>query len=168
VDAPREAPSRAVQKLAEAELRLDRPIAPGEVCVDLGSSPGSWAWHALERGARVVAVDRSPLRGDLLEHPGLEFVRGDAFGYRPPEPVDWLLCDVIAFPQRTLELLVQWLAAGWCRFFCVTIKFRGTEDYPVLEQFKAELGRQAESFCLRRFTSNKNEVMAVGQARARE
>ncbi|HEY5314553.1 MAG TPA: SAM-dependent methyltransferase [Pirellulales bacterium] len=164
VRASREAPSRAMEKLAEAELRLGREIAAGETCVDLGSSPGSWAWHALRQGAQVVAVDRSPLRADLMEHPGLTFVRGDAFQYRPPQPVDWLLCDVIAFPQRTLELLGQWLAGGWCRYFCVTIKFRGTSDYPLLEQFKAELDRLADPYCLRRLTSNKNEVMAIGHA----
>lgn len=167
VRAPREAPSRAMEKLAEAELRLGRQILPGETCVDLGSSPGSWAWHALQRQAKVVAIDRSPLRADLMNHPRLEFIRGDAFAYRPPQPVDWLLCDVIAFPQRTLDLLIEWLSEGWCRHFCVTIKFRGTSDYPLLEQFKAELFRLAESFCLRRFTSNKNEVMAVGQAASR-
>ena len=132
VQAAREAPSREMEKLAEAELRLDRPIATGETCVDLGSSPGSWAWHALRRGARVVAVDRSPLRADLMGHPHLSFVRGDAFQYRPEQPVDWLLCDVIAFPQRTLELLAQWLANGWCRFFCVTIKFRGRGRLPAV------------------------------------
>jgi 23S rRNA (cytidine2498-2'-O)-methyltransferase len=164
VQAPREAPSRAMEKLAEAELRLGRAIATGETCVDLGSSPGSWAWHALRQGGQVVAVDRSPLRADLMEHPQLTFIRGDAFQYRPPQPVDWLLCDVIAFPQRTLELLTRWLAGGWCRYFCVTIKFRGTSDYPLLEQFKAELSPLADPFCLRRLTSNKNEVMAFGRA----
>jgi 23S rRNA (cytidine2498-2'-O)-methyltransferase len=165
VRAAREAPSRAMEKLAEAELRLCRPIAPGETCIDLGSSPGSWAWHALGQGAQVVAVDRSPLRADLMAHPRLSFVRGDAFQYRPEQPVDWLLCDVIAFPQRTLELLAHWLRGGWCRYFCVTIKFRGRDDYPLLEAFKAELDRHAEAYCLRRLTSNKNEVMAAGRAK---
>jgi 23S rRNA (cytidine2498-2'-O)-methyltransferase len=163
VPTDRQAPSRAFQKLAECELRLGRAIRPGETCVDLGASPGSWSYWALARGARIVAIDRSPLRADLMQHPLLTFIQGDAFGYRPSEPVDWLLCDVIAFPQRILELLHAWLAGRWCRAFCITVKFRGRDDYAILEPFKAELARLAPHFCLRRLSANKNEVMAFGQ-----
>ena len=60
--ADRDAPSRAFAKLVEAELRFGENIAVGQTCVDLGSSPGSWAYVAVRRGARVVAIDRSPLR----------------------------------------------------------------------------------------------------------
>lgn len=160
------APSRAFAKLAEAERRLGRTIAAGETCVDLGSSPGSWAWWALRRGARVVAVDRSPLRDDVMRHPALWFVQGDAFRYEPPAPVDWLLSDVIAFPERLIELLRQWLARRWCRWFCVTIKFRGADEYPRLEPLKAALAAGAAEFELRRLTSNKNEVTALGRCAA--
>jgi 23S rRNA (cytidine2498-2'-O)-methyltransferase len=162
VPSDRRAPSRAFAKLAEAEIRLARPILPDETCVDLGSSPGSWAYWALNRGARVIAIDRSPLRSDLMRHAQLTFVRGDAFRYRPPMPVDWLLCDVIAFPGKTIELLQGWLAEGWCRRFCVTIKFRGQADYDKLEPLKAWLAAAGHDFYLRRLTANKNEVMVFG------
>jgi 23S rRNA (cytidine2498-2'-O)-methyltransferase len=158
----RGAPSRALAKLLEVELRMGQPIAAGETCVDLGSSPGSWAYLALARGARVTAVDRSPLRDDLMKHPNLTFIRGDAFAYRPPAAADWLLCDVIAFPARILELLRTWLAGRWCRRFCVTIKFRGTADYAQLEPIKAWLASSGAEFTLRRLTHNKNEVTAYG------
>jgi 23S rRNA (cytidine2498-2'-O)-methyltransferase len=167
VDVPDEpqAPSRAYRKLAEALLRLDCPIAAGETCVDLGSSPGSWAWLALKRNARVTAVDRSPLRDDLMEHRRLEFVRGDAFQFVPDEPVDWLLSDVIAFPARIMELLETWLSRRWCRRFCVTIKFRGQDEYPRLEEIKALLDRLAADYLLRRLTHNRNEATAFGIVR---
>jgi 23S rRNA (cytidine2498-2'-O)-methyltransferase len=158
----RRAPSRAFAKLLEAEIRLGRRIEAGETCVDLGSSPGSWAYIALGRGAKVVAVDRSPLRGDLMKHPSLEFARGDAFRFIPPAPVDWLLCDVIAFPERVFELLKRWLTERWCRRFCVTIKFRGTSDYENLEPIKDWLAVSRVDFLLRRLTSNKNEVTVAG------
>jgi 23S rRNA (cytidine2498-2'-O)-methyltransferase len=158
----RRAPSRAFAKLLEAEIRLGRRIAAGETCVDLGSSPGSWAYVALQRGANVTAVDRSPLRADLMKHPALTFVRGDAFRFDPPKPVDWLLCDVIAYPDRILELLKRWLTNRWCRRFCVTIKFRGSDDYLKLEPIKAWLATSGAEFQLRRLNSNKNEVTAVG------
>ena len=87
-------------------------------------------WRCTRR-ARVVAIDRSPLRPDLMANPALTFLRGDAFKYQPPETVDWLLCDVIAFPQRIIDLLQTWIAGRWCRRFCVTIKFRGNAEYPL-------------------------------------
>jgi 23S rRNA (cytidine2498-2'-O)-methyltransferase len=158
----RRAPSRAFAKLVEAEIRLGCCIAGGNTVVDLGASPGSWSYVALGRGANVSAVDRSPLRADLLNHPNLTFVRGDAFEFVPHAPIDWLLCDVIAFPDRLLALLERWLSEQWCRRFCVTVKFRGSGEYAILERFKLMLERQGCEFLLRRLTSNKNEVTAFG------
>lgn len=156
------APSRAFTKLAEGQLRGGLSMTRGETCVDLGSSPGSWAWWALEQGAEVIAVDRSPLRKDLMRHQRLAFVRADAFRFVPPEQVNWLLCDVIAFPARSIELLQTWLSHGWCRKFVVTIKFRGQDEYGRLEPLKAWLASSNYDFSLRRLTCNKNEVTAYG------
>lgn len=158
-------PSRAYRKLLEAEMRLGAFVAPGETCADLGAAPGGWTHVALARGARVAAVDRSPLRADLMAHPGLEFVRGDAFRWTPPAPVDWLLSDVIAYPRRSVELLERWIAARLCRRFVVTIKFKGEADYPVLDQLEASLDASGAEFELRRLCSNKNEVTAYGELR---
>ena len=161
----KEAPSRACMKLYEAELRWGRPIGKGETCVDLGSSPGGWAWVAARRGASVIAIDRSPLREDLMEHRRVSFVKGDAFKFEPTEPVDWLFSDVIAFPPRIFELLETWLTNGWCRRFCVTIKFRGRDDDQWLTNFREMLAERTESFDLRRLKVNKNEVTAYGEAK---
>ncbi|MBW3600473.1 MAG: hypothetical protein KY475_24815, partial [Planctomycetes bacterium] len=108
VASDKSAPSRAFAKLLEAELRLGRRIAAGETCVDLGAAPGSWSYVAVQRAADVTAIDRSPLREDLMRHPRLRFHRGDAFNFAPEQPVDWLPCDVIAAPQRSIDLLLDW------------------------------------------------------------
>ncbi len=163
VASDQQAPSRASVKLREAEIRMGREIEAGQSCVDLGSSPGSWAYLALQRGARVVAVDRSPLRADLMANPRLTFVRGDAFRYQPPEPVDWLLCDVIAAPERIIELIERWIERRWCRWFCVTVKFQGSDQYGELEPLKAWLDSAGAEFIMRRLTSNKNEVTVMGE-----
>jgi 23S rRNA (cytidine2498-2'-O)-methyltransferase len=159
------APSRAFAKLVEAELRLGRRIAKGESCADLGASPGSWSYMALGRGARVLAVDRAPLRADLMRHARLEFRRGDAFAFAPAGPVDWLLCDVIAAPERSVALLLDWLRRRWMKRFVVTIKFKGQEDYAKLDTLKRELPALTEEFFLTRLCANKNEVCAFGTAR---
>lgn len=159
------APSRAFAKLVEAEQRLGRRIEAGECCVDLGAAPGGWSYVALERGARVTAVDRSPLREDLLRHPRLTFVRGDAFTYRPERPVDWLICDVIADPERTLEMLLDWLRRGAMRWFVVTLKLKGAGDYPKLDRLKRELPGLAEDWFLTHLCANKGEVCVFGRRR---
>jgi 23S rRNA (cytidine2498-2'-O)-methyltransferase len=157
------APSRAFAKLLEAEQRLGAAIGPGERCVDLGASPGSWSYVALERGARVIAVDRAPLRADLMANPRLAFRSGDAFKYEPERQVDWLLCDVIAAPERSIELLLRWVRSRWPRRFVVTIKFKGEDEYGALEQVKHALPPLCADFRLIRLCANKNEACAFGE-----
>jgi len=159
------APSRAFAKLVEAEQCLGRRIAPGETCVDLGAAPGSWSYVALHRGARVIAVDRAPLRADLMRHRSLVFRKGDAFAYKPEAPVDWLLCDVIAAPERSIGLLMDWLRERRSRRFVVTIKFKGREDYAKLEPLKHALPRLCDEYFLTRLCANKNEACAFGEVR---
>lgn len=159
------APSRAFVKLLEAEQRLGVRISSGDRCADLGASPGSWSYVALGRGAFVTAVDRSELREDLMNDPRLAFQRGDAFKFRPADRADWLLCDVIAAPQRSIDLLLEWLREGRMSRFVVSIKFKGAEDYPLLDQLKAQAAPLCSEFFLTRLCANKNEVCAFGSAR---
>jgi len=159
----RRPPARAYRKLLEAEARWGRPIAAGETCIDLGAAPGSWSWVALERGARVTAVDRAPLRADLMAHPALVFVKGDAFRWLPEAPVDWLLCDVIAEPRRSVELLARWLAARACRRFVVTVKLKASEGDGALGELKGLLVSAGVEFVVRRLDANRNEVTAYGK-----
>lgn len=156
------APSRAFAKLVEAEQRLGLCIAAGETCVDLGACPGSWSYVALNRDAQVTAVDRSPLREDLMANPRLTFHQGDAFKFIPAAPVDWLLCDVIAAPERSVELVLDWVRQRRCRRFIVTIKFKGQGDYGKLESLKHALPSLCEEFFLTRLCANKNEACVAG------
>jgi 23S rRNA (cytidine2498-2'-O)-methyltransferase len=162
----RSAPCRAFAKLVEAETRLGRRIRAGESCVDLGACPGSWSYVALGRGACVTAVDRSPPRSDLLAHQRLRFVRGDAFRFTPAAPVDWLLCDVIAAPERSMDLLRTWVAQRWARHFVVTLKFKGTAGYDQLDELKRALPPLTNEFFLQRLCANRNEACAFGSVAA--
>lgn len=135
----RAAPSRAYGKLEEAFAWMGAAPGPGDLCVDLGGAPGGWAWKALQRGARVVAVDRAKLAPPAAGHPALTMIQGNAFTYEPPQPVDWLLCDVICEPARTVELVDRWMARGWCRAAVVTVKFKGASDYGMLAPARERL-----------------------------
>ena len=130
--------------------------------VDLGASPGSWSYIAMQRGANVVSVDRSELREDLMKSPQVSFVKADAFKYKPEQSVDWLICDIIAAPQRSIELLLEWLRAGLAKRFIVSIKFMGTDEYPRIDELKAALPELCSEFYLTRLCANKNEVCAFG------
>ncbi len=128
----RKAPSRAYRKLREGFAWLGCSPGQGESCVDLGGAPGGWAWTALAGGARVTAVDRSALAPSVMEHPDLTMIRGDAFAFVPSEPVDWLLCDVICEPERTVGLVLRWMEQRWCRRVVATLKFKGAPNHAML------------------------------------
>jgi 23S rRNA (cytidine2498-2'-O)-methyltransferase len=163
VAADKSAPSRAFAKLVEAELRLGKQIGRSETCVDLGAAPGSWTYMAVQRGAKVTAVDRSTLRDDLMRHRNLRFESGDAFKFKPPGPVDWLLCDVIAPPERTAGLLCDWLCNRWCRHFIVTLKLKDdSASREVLTRLKQELPALADPLFITRLSANKKEAAVFG------
>jgi 23S rRNA (cytidine2498-2'-O)-methyltransferase len=156
------APSRAFAKFVEAQARLGREIHPGESCVDLGASPGSWTYVAVNQGGRVLSVDRSPLRDELMRHSHVQYQQGDAFRFTPSRPVDWLLCDVIAPIERSADLLLRWLRCGWCRHFVVTLKLKDDGGTETLSKLKSELPQLASTFWLTRLTANKKEACAFG------
>ncbi|HVV51989.1 MAG TPA: SAM-dependent methyltransferase, partial [Polyangia bacterium] len=140
----------------------------GQTCVDLGAAPGGWTATLLKRGARVVAVDRAPLAAPLARHPDVTTTIGNAFNYTPAAPVDWLVCDVVCEPPRSLALCDRWLTGGLCRNLVVTVKFKGRAGYGVLAELPALFARVRPAFArVKQLAHNKNEVtVMVRQATA--
>jgi 23S rRNA (cytidine2498-2'-O)-methyltransferase len=134
-------PSRAYLKLWEALVRFGRSPAVGETCLDLGASPGGWTWVLASLGATVTAVDKAPLAPTVAAMAGVRERRDSAFGL-PPEPVDWLCSDVIAYPDRLLALVRRWIDTGAARHIVCTIKFQGPTDHEAAEAFAAIAGGQ--------------------------
>jgi 23S rRNA (cytidine2498-2'-O)-methyltransferase len=155
-------PSRAYQKLEEAFAWMGAAPRSGETCVDLGAAPGGWTATLLKRGARVVAVDRAPLAPALARHPHVATVISNAFTYTPPKPVDWLVCDVVCEPPRSLTLCDRWLTGGLCRNLVVTVKFKGRAGYGVLQDLPALFARLSPAFArVKQLRHNKNEVTVM-------
>ena len=172
IAADKAAPEPGICKVSRSGVTPGPGHPQGETCVDLGAAPGSWTYVAVSRGGHVIAVDRSPLREDLMRSPHVEFRPGDAFRFQPARPVDWLLCDVIAAPERSADLLLEWLRRGWCRQFVVTLKvgkgpMTGGEvgGLDVLARLKGELPPLTSELFLTRLCANKREVCAFGKAR---
>jgi len=151
-------PSRAYLKLWEALTRMGEWPGPGERCIDLGASPGGWTWVAASLGAEVLAIDKAPLAPTVTQMPGVSFRAGSAFA-EPPAPVDWLLCDVIAYPERTLRMVQNWIAAAPPRHIVCTIKFQGATDHAAAEAFAAIPGGRVAHLC-----HNKHELTFMWSA----
>lgn len=127
-------PSRAYLKLWEALTKMGVWPREGERCLDLGASPGGWTWVLAQLGARVMAVDKAPLDPAIASMPGVVAREDSAFAIEP-EPVDWLVCDVVAYPARLLSLVERWMGAA--RHVVCTVKFQGETDHDAAAAFAA-------------------------------
>ena len=146
---PRGAPSRSTLKLEEALLTLltegerSRWLKPGATAVDLGAAPGGWTWQLVQRGMHVTAVDNGPMEEALMASGLVDHRREDGFGFRPPCPVDWLVCDIVEQPGRILSLMGRWLVRGDCRRAIFNLKLPMKKRHAVvvdgLRRLHAEL-----------------------------
>ena len=148
-------PNRAYLKLWEAFTRIGRMPGPGDLCLDLGSSPGGWTWVLAGLGARVFSVDKAPLAPHIAAHPLVETCRGSAFSLEPrfTGNVSWLFCDVACYPERLYSLVRRWIDSGIHAHMVCTVKFAGKTDFDALDCFL----NISESMCMHLFV-NKHEV----------
>jgi 23S rRNA (cytidine2498-2'-O)-methyltransferase len=151
-------PSRAYLKLWEALTLIGARPGPGDLCLDLGASPGGWSWVLQGTGARIVAVDKAALDPRIAALPGIEHRRMSAFALDPGTlgPVDWLFSDIVCYPARLYRLIEAWLAAGMCRRFVCTLKFQGATDHETARRFAAIPGSR-----LLHLSHNKHELTWV-------
>ena len=148
-------PNRAYLKLWEALTILGRYPGAGDVCLDLGSSPGGWTWVLQSLGARVVSVDKAPLTPEIAKLPHVEFRRMSAFALEPADigAVDWLFSDVVCYPTRLFALVERWLGSGLARNLVCTLKFQGDTDHATARRFAAIPGSR-----LMHLHHNKHEL----------
>lgn len=181
VDISEDMPSSAYRKLLEALNCLQSAPSPeGPPVIDLGACPGGWTAALRRLDCKVIAVDRSPLQEDLMADERVEFVKGDAFSYRPPwaQQEDlgnrnaaaathrsiapdntWMVSDVIAYPEKIAELLEQWCGCHWAGQMIVTVKFQGQAiPWEALEAAITVATSHGYKCRAKHFFNNKNEV----------
>ncbi len=116
-----DAPSRSALKLEEALLTLLSPdertrwMKAGQQAVDLGAAPGGWSWVLARAGLSVTAIDNGPLAESAMGTGLIKHLRSDGFRWRPPHPIDWLVCDMVEQPKRVAALMGDWLVEGDAR-----------------------------------------------------
>lgn len=135
-------PSRAYLKLWEAITMMNLFFGAdfpkdGEKVFDAGACPGGWTWVMTERGCDVLAVDRAELAPSLMANPKVTFRTHDAFTIEPDEvgECDWLLSDVICYPERLYEWVCKWIESGLAKNIICTIKMQGQIDWQIVEKF---------------------------------
>jgi 23S rRNA (cytidine2498-2'-O)-methyltransferase len=133
-------PNRAYLKLWEALTLLGKLPQPGAQVLDLGASPGGWTYVMQALGAQVTAVDRAELDPRIQELPHVAFIKQSAFSLDPntvAECFDFVLCDVICYPEKTYQLAKQWIDSGKARQIIFTIKLQGKTNLESLIPFKS-------------------------------
>jgi 23S rRNA (cytidine2498-2'-O)-methyltransferase len=146
----RQAPSRSALKLEEALTVLLDPeerrawLKPGMRAVDLGAAPGGWSWVLARQGLHVIAVDNGPMADVAMATGLIEHRREDGFRYRPPQPADWLVCDMVEQPRRVAHLMADWLREGLARRALFNLKLpmkkRWLETQQCLDLLRVESG----------------------------
>ncbi len=137
IENKKEPPNRAYLKLWEAFTLIGKHPKRGDICLDLGSSPGGWTWVLSKLGAKVISVDKAPLEKNIDKMPGVEFRKESAFGIEPEKTgkIDWLFSDIACYPERLLQYIDRWLKKGECKNFICTIKLQGKTDFELMKKF---------------------------------
>ena len=101
--------SRAYFKLKEALLWSGLPVSEGDVCAELGSSPGGACQLLLEKGAKVIAIDPAEIDPEVAQHENLTHIRrrGHEVKKRDFREVRWLFADINMVPNYTLDTVSE-------------------------------------------------------------
>jgi 23S rRNA (cytidine2498-2'-O)-methyltransferase len=131
-------PSRAYLKLWEALTIAGVMPKLGELCLEVGASPGSWTWVLQQLGAKVIAVDRAPLDPAIACLPNVTALKKDAFTIGPEDypELSWIFSDVICYPEKLLAWVKKWLDTGSNVNFICTLKFQGEGGYEIAREFE--------------------------------
>jgi 23S rRNA (cytidine2498-2'-O)-methyltransferase len=102
---PPDAVSRAYLKMEESLAWSGLPVQPGDLCVEIGSSPGGSSQALLNRRLRVIGIDPADMDPRILAHPNFEHwkKRGADVRRREFRKVRWLTADMNVAPRYTLD-----------------------------------------------------------------
>ena len=81
----------------------------GDLCVEIGSSPGGSCQQLLERGLTVIGIDPAKMDARVVAHPRFTHIRARAADLKRKEfaQVRWLMSDANIAPQDTLNAVEE-------------------------------------------------------------
>jgi 23S rRNA (cytidine2498-2'-O)-methyltransferase len=125
-------PSRAYLKLWEFFTLYAPEAIKSGTAIDVGSCPGGWTWvlRTLEFD-KIYSVDKAPIEKRIMDLGKIEFRQESAFGLNPEDfgEIDWFCSDIICYPDRLLNLIKRFMAAGMVKNFVCTIKYQAETDW---------------------------------------
>ncbi|HET7610034.1 MAG TPA: SAM-dependent methyltransferase, partial [Gammaproteobacteria bacterium] len=158
--------SRAYLKIVEALEWSELPLAAGDRCVEIGSSPGGSCLALLERGLNVTGIDPAEMDAEVLAHPNFTHVRARAKDVKRSVFRDcrWLVMDANVAPSYTFDTLDGVLTKGGARpaGLVLTLKLTDpklTEKLPALADRLRAYGYGRVR--MRQLAFNRQEVCAV-------
>ena len=158
--------SRAYFKIVEALAWSELPVAAGDRCVEIGSSPGGSCLALLERGLLVTGIDPAEMDPDVLAHPNFTHVRARAKDVKRSVFRDcrWLVMDANVPPSYTLDTLDGVLTHGGARpqGLVLTLKLTQPAFAEKLPAIADRLRRYGYGRVrMRQLAFNRQEVCAV-------
>ncbi len=90
-------------RMQNFKAAIDYAVFPGAKVLELGGGTGVLSWFAAQKAEKVWCVEFNP---DMVQEARrlleqnrfgqkVEVVHADAFDYLPPEPVDFVICEMI-------------------------------------------------------------------------
>ncbi|HJR70883.1 MAG TPA: SAM-dependent methyltransferase [Gammaproteobacteria bacterium] len=158
--------SRAYLKIVEALEWSDLPIAAGDKCVEIGSSPGGSCLALLERGLVVTGIDPAEMDAAVLAHPSFTHLRARAKDVKRSVFRDcrWLVMDANVAPNYTLDTLDGLLMQAGVRpeGLVLTLKLTDSKLAEKLPEIAERIrGHGYRRVRMRQLAFNRQEVCAV-------
>ena len=158
--------SRAYLKIVEALEWSQLPVAAGDRCVEIGSSPGGSCLALLERGLVVTGIDPAEMDAAVLAHPNFTHLRARSKDVKRSVFRDcrWLVMDANVAPNYTLDTLDALLTQAGVRpeGLVLTLKLTGPKLAEQLPAIADRIRRHGyRRVRMRQLAFNRQEVCAV-------
>ena len=172
VPKPADAPSRAWSKIEECLRWADLSPAPGEIAVEIGSSPGGATYALLTRGLEVYGIDPGEMHPHTLGFTGphhnhfthLQMPAAEVPRRALPHRYDWLLLDVNLAPMVSLKYVERFvaLAHGGLKGAVLTLKLNDDGVFEALPRVLDRISRLGpRQLRVTQLPSHRSEVVAI-------
>jgi len=169
---PPEAPSRAWCKIEEGLRWADLSPMPGEVAVEIGSSPGGCSYALLCRGVDVFGIDPGRMDPRTLAFAGphhshfthLQMPAAEVPRRALPWHYQWLLLDVNLAPMVALKYVERFvaLAHGGLKGAVLTLKLNDEGVFAALPRVLDRIARLGpDQMRVTQLPSHRSEVAAI-------
>ena len=138
-------------------------MQPGDLAVEIGSSPGGACGRLLELGLRVIGIDPAEMDPRINQHRNFQHIRarGGDLPRRQFRGAKWLLVDSNVRPDQTLTTIENIVTHGQSDFvgLLITLKIGEYSSASLIQKwFERIVGWKPSHVQVRQLARNKCEV----------